>query len=112
LTTGKEGFVSWKTLADRQGNIRLGYGESIKLAYGEVQTTHTAQGSTVDEHIYVMPAGTKAVTGFSAYSSGTRHERQSFMLISEGAERAEVSQRRPLNDTRLITEEDAWANAG
>jgi len=76
-----------------------------------VQTTHTAQGSTVDEHIYVLPAGTKAVTGFSAYSSGTRHERQSFMLISEGAERAEVSQRRPLNDTRLITEEDAWANA-
>ena len=99
---GREGFVSWKTLA-KDGRVRL--------AYGEVQTTHTAQGSTASEHIYAMPAGTKAVTGFSAYSSGTRHRQRSFMVISDGAERAEVKARRPLNDTRIIGEDDVWANA-
>ena len=99
---GREGFITWKTLTT-DGRVRL--------AYGEVATTHTAQGSTATEHIYTMPAGTKAVTGFSAYSSGTRHRQKSFMVISDGAERAEVSQRRPLNDTRIITEEDVWANA-
>jgi hypothetical protein len=33
------------------------------------------------------------------------------MLISEGAERAEVSARRPVNDPRPIRADDAWANA-
>ncbi|GEO42632.1 hypothetical protein SAE02_67800 [Skermanella aerolata] len=100
---GKEGFIPWKTLADDKGHIRL--------AYGEVATTHTAQGSTSTEHIYVLPQGSKAVNAFSAYSSSTRHRRSSFMLLSAGAEMAEVAQRRPLNDTRPISEQDAWANA-
>lgn len=99
----REGFIPWKTLM-KDGRVRL--------AYGEVQTTHTAQGSTVTEHIYAMPAGTKMVNGFSAYSSGTRHEQKSFMVISDGAERNEVKHRRPLNDCRLINEEDVWANVG
>lgn len=101
--SGKEGFIPWKTLADDKGNIRL--------ASGEVATTHTAQGSTSDEHIYVLPQGSKAVNAFSAYSSSTRHRRSSFMLLSAGAEMAEVVQRRPLNDTRPISEKDAWDNA-
>ena len=29
----------------------------MRLAYGEVQTTHTAQGSTATDHIYALPAG-------------------------------------------------------
>ena len=99
----REGFIPWKTLI-KDGRVRL--------AYGDVQTTHTAQGSTVTEHIYAMPAGTKTVNGFSAYSSGTRHEQKSFMIISDGAERSEVQHRRPLNDRRLIHEEDVWANVG
>ena len=100
---GNEGYVPWKSLT-RDGQIRL--------AYGEVMTTHTAQGSTSTEHIYAMPAGTKLVTGFSAYSSGTRHKMQSFMLISEGAERAEVTARRAVNDPRPIAAADLWANVG
>ena len=98
---GTEGYVPWKSLS-KDGQIRL--------AYGEVMTTHTAQGSTSTEHIYAMPAGTKLVTGFSAYSSGTRHKQKSFMIISEGAERAEVSARRPVNDSRPIGKDDLWSN--
>lgn len=99
---GVAGYLPWKSLT-KDGQVRL--------AYGEVMTTHTAQGSTSTEHIYAMPAGTKMVNGFSAYSSGTRHRQKSFMVISEGAERAEVSARRPVNDPRPIRTDDAWANA-
>jgi len=102
--SGREGRVAWSTLADR------GTGR-VRLAYGEVMTTHTAQGSTATEHVHALPAGTKAVTGFAAYASGTRHRRTSWLLVSAGAEHAEVVRRRPLNDVRPVTEADAWANA-
>ncbi|MBU8541780.1 MobF family relaxase [Falsiroseomonas tokyonensis] len=102
--SGREGRVAWSTLADR------GTGR-VRLAYGEVMTTHTAQGSTATEHIHALPAGTKAVTGFAAYASGTRHRRTSWLLVSAGAEHAEVVRRRPLNDVRPVAEADAWANA-
>lgn len=100
---GTEGFVSWEKLT-KDGQVRL--------AYGEVMTTHTAQGSTSTEHIYAMPAGTRMVNGFSAYSSGTRHKQKSFMVVSEGAERAEVAARRPVNDPRPVRVDDLWANVG
>jgi hypothetical protein len=99
---GKQGYVPWDRLT-QDGKVRL--------AYGEVMTTHTAQGSTATEHIYAMPQGTKAVNGFSSYSSGTRHEQKSYMVISAGAERAEVAARRPVNDPRPIKEADLWGNA-
>ena len=82
---GAGGRIAWKTLADGAGRVRL--------AYGEVMTTHTAQGSTATEHIYALPSGSQAVTGFAAYSSGTRHRRASYLVISEGAEKAEVARR-------------------
>lgn len=102
--SGREGRVAWSTLADRATG-------RVRLAYGEVMTTHTAQGSTATEHVHALPAGTKAVTGFAAYASGTRHRRASWLLVSAGAEHAEVVRRRPLNDVRPVTEADAWANA-
>jgi hypothetical protein len=100
--SGREGVIDWKTLT-KDGRVRL--------AYGEVQTTYTAQGSTATDHIYVLPAGTKAVMGFSAYSSGTRHKRTSHLLISEGAERQGVARSRPINDVRPIKESDIWSHA-
>lgn len=99
---GNQGYVPWN---------RLTQGGKVRLAYGEVMTTHTAQGSTATEHIYAMPQGTKAVNGFSSYSSGARHEQKSYMVISAGAERAEVAARRPIGDPRPIKEDDLWANA-
>ncbi|MGE4043398.1 MAG: MobF family relaxase [Acetobacteraceae bacterium] len=99
---GRIGTVSWTTLANEQGHIRL--------AYGEVLTTHSAQGSTATEHIYALPSGSQAVNGFAAYSSGTRHRRKSFFVISEAAEKRDVMRSRPLNDTRPISRDDAWYN--
>jgi AAA domain len=99
---GKLGFVSWDSLKDPNGRIRLAYGEAL--------TTHTAQGSTVTEHIHAMPSGSRLVTAFGAYTSGSRHREQSFIVTSEGAERAEITGRRPLGDRREITQGDVIGN--
>jgi hypothetical protein len=99
----KIGLVAWTTLQDRgTGNIRLAYGDAL--------TTHTAQGSTVTEHIHAMPSGTRLVSAFGAYTSGSRHTERSFMVTSEAAERSEVHGRRPLGDPRPVTRGDIFTN--
>ncbi len=101
--SGVQGLVPWNYLRDAKS-------EHILLDYGEVLTTNTAQGSTVSEHIHAMPAGTRLVSAFGAYTSGSRHREQSFIVISDGAERTEVAARRPLGDRREIVVEDVIAN--
>ena len=99
---GREGFVPWESLQDDKGRVRLAYGDAL--------TTHTSQGSTVTEHIHAMPSGSRMVTAFGAYTSGSRHREQSFLVTSEGAERAEIAGRRPLGDRREIGTADILAN--
>lgn len=50
------------------------------------------------------------VTTFGAYTSGSRHREQSFLVTSEGAERAEIAGRRPLGDRREIGASDVLKN--
>ncbi len=100
---GREGAVAWDTLHDEASG-------RVQLAYGDALTTNTAQGTTVTEHIHAMPAGTKLVSAFGAYTSGSRHREQSFIVTSEGAERAEVIARRPLGDRREIGRGDLLNN--
>ena len=82
----------------------------IRLAYGDVLTTNTSQGSTVSEHIFAVPGGSRQVNAFGAYTSGSRHREQSFIVTSDGAERQEVAGRRPLGDLRQIREGDVIEN--
>ncbi|WP_234730051.1 MobF family relaxase [Acidocella facilis] len=100
---GRDGVVAWDTLQGEASG-------SIQLAYGDALTTNTAQGTTVTEHIHAMPGGTKLVSAFGAYTSGSRHREQSFIVTSEGAERAEVIARRPLGDRREIERGDLLNN--
>jgi hypothetical protein len=100
---GREGLVQWDTLRSKANG-------GIMLAYGDVLTTHTSQGATVSEHIFAVPAGSREVSAFGAYTSGSRHREQSFIVTSEGAERAEVAGRRPLGDQREIREKDVINN--
>jgi AAA domain len=99
---GKEGFVPWDRLHDKLGRVQLGYGDAL--------TTHTAQGSTVTEHVHAMPSGSRLVSAFGAYTSGSRHREQSFIVTSDGAERAEIGGRRPLGDRREIRPSDVLQN--
>lgn len=100
---GNEAWVSWTTLRGRnKGNIRL--------TYGDVLTTNSVQSMTVDDHIHAMPGGTKGVNGFAAYTSGSRHRRSVHVVTSDGAERDEVTRRRPLGDARPVREWDVTQN--
>lgn len=99
---GKTGLVQWERLRDARGRVQLAYGEAL--------TTHTAQGSSVTEHIHAMPAGSRQVTAFGAYTSGSRHRERSYIVTSDGAERAEIAGRSPLGDRRPVTADDVLAN--
>jgi hypothetical protein len=101
--TGKVGLVAWTTLQDRDSG-------RVQLDYGDALTTNTAQGSTVTEHIHAMPAGSHLVSAFGAYTSGSRHREKSFIVTSDGAERAEVIGRRPLGDRREVNRGDVLDN--
>jgi TrwC relaxase/AAA domain len=98
----KVGFVPWDRLRDDGGRVQLAYGDAL--------TTYTGQGSNVTEHIHAMPSGSRLVTAFGAYTSGSRHRERSFIMTSDGAERAEIAGRRPLGDRREINASDVLAN--
>ncbi len=100
---GREGLVAWRTLRDERNG-------RVQLAYGDALTTNTAQGTTVTEHIHAIPSGSKLVSAFGAYTSGSRHREKSFIVTSEGAERSEIVARRPLGDRREIMRSDILAN--
>jgi hypothetical protein len=94
--------VRWSDVRQKNGRLQL--------AYGYAMTIHTAQGSTVGEHIFAMLSGSKAIDGLSGYSANTRHRHASYIVTNESAEQIEVRKRRPLNDIRPITVDDRWAN--
>jgi hypothetical protein len=100
---GREGLVKWDSLKSEATG-------RIKLAYGDVLTTNTSQGATVSEHIFAVPGGSRQVNAFGAYTSGSRHREQSFIVTSDGAERQEVAGRRPLGDKRQVRESDVVEN--
>ena len=100
---GREGLVKWDSLTDAATG-------RVKLAYGDVLTTNTSQGATVTEHIFAVPGGSRQVNAFGAYTSGSRHREQSFIVTSDGAERQEVAGRRPLGDKRQVRGSDVIEN--
>jgi hypothetical protein len=100
---GRTGFVRWSTLADQESG-------RIRLSYGDVLTIDSSQGATVTEHIHAMPAGSRQVTGFKAYVAESRHRAITWLVTSDGAERQEIANRRPLGDRRTIQAADVWEN--
>lgn len=101
--TGIEGRVKWETLRDKKTG-------RIRLTYGDAGTIDSQQGITSTEHIDALPSGSKSVQGFKAYVAESRHRRKSWMVTSDGAERQEVVDRRPLGDGRVISDKDIWEN--
>ncbi len=103
---GTTGFVRWTTLQDKDTG-------RIKLAYGDCMTIDAIQGATTrGEHIDALPGGSKTVHGFKAYTAESRSTLTTWLFVSEGAERKQIADRRPLGDTREITREDLFANIG
>ena len=100
---GTEGLVRWASLADANTG-------RLRLTYGYAMTTNTAQGITSTEHIFVTPRGSQTTDGRRSYVSGSRHRERDHWLTSEGAEKQEVVNRRPLGDPRPVGAADLWMN--
>jgi hypothetical protein len=100
---GRDGLVQWDTLR-HPGNGRT------RLAYGDVLTINTTQGATVSEHILAIPAGSKQVNAFGAYTAASRHRERGYIVTSDGAERADIAGHRPLGDKRQVRSTEVTEN--
>lgn len=99
---GRVGHVLWDTLRSENGRILL--------SYGDVLTIDSSQGVTSSEHIEAIPAGSASLNSFKAYTASSRHRSATYIIASESAERQEITKRRPIGDTRRISESDIWDN--
>jgi hypothetical protein len=99
---GREAFVAWDKLRDRDSPARLAYGWAL--------TVDTSQGITSTEHIDALPSGSQASQGFRGYVAESRHRELTWMVINEAAERRQISQRFPLGRPREIREFEVWQN--
>jgi hypothetical protein len=75
-------------------------------------TVDTAQGSTATEHIHAMPAGSHAIHGFKAYTAASRHERTTWLVVYEAAERRPLASRSMIGQRAAIREPDVWCQIG
>ena len=100
---GVEGRVLWDKL-------RAGKGEPVRLAYGAARTIDATQGATSTEHINALPSGSRAVNGFKAYVAESRHRVATWLVVSDSAERQEISRRLPLGAYQPIRQADVVEN--
>jgi len=100
---GNSGFVRWDTLRDRESH-------RIRLTYGDVLSIDAIQGNTSTEHIDAMPSGSAAVNSFKSYVAKSRSRETTWLVVADGQERREITDRRALGTTLPITEADVWAN--
>ena len=101
---GHVGLVKWERMTDRTTG-------RIMLTYGDAVTIDTEQGATRTESILALPSGSQAVHKLTAYSGGSRHRQNYFIITSDGAERQEILERRPLGDPRNVADQPTWEKA-
>jgi ATP-dependent exoDNAse (exonuclease V) alpha subunit len=98
---GRTARIDWSSLTEEKTGRML-------LAYGYVSTMHRSQGSTIDEHIWVLPEGSAKISGSAGYSAATRHTDKSWLVTNAEAETVAVKKDRPLNDPAPVTDDDRW----
>lgn len=100
---GTAGMVKWSALRDETTG-------RTKLTYGDALTIDAAQGITSTEHINALPSGSASVHGFKAYVAQSRAREATWLVTSDGAERAAVEGKRALGSMAPIGEADVWRN--
>ena len=101
---GKVGAVKWTTLQDKTTG-------RVRLAYGSALTIDARQSETLTDHLALMPGGTGPVNAFKMYPADTRNREVSQIIVSHGAEKLEVRNRRPMGDPWLSEATDAEMRA-
>ena len=102
-THGNSGFVRWDTLRNRESG-------RIRLTYGDVLSIDAIQGNTSTEHIDAMPSGSAAVNSFKSYVAKSRSREETWLVVADGRERAEIMERRALGTALPVAEDDVWRN--
>jgi conjugative relaxase-like TrwC/TraI family protein len=91
---GKVGTIGWATLQDKDTG-------RVRLAYGSALTIDARQSETLTDHLTLLPDGSQAIDGRKFYSASTRAREDDMMIVSLGAEKTEIRNRRPLGDPWL-----------
>jgi hypothetical protein len=84
VATGIEGFATWRQLTPLTS-------DRPSLAYGYATTIYTSQSQTVAEALFVLPGGSRQVDHGRAYTALSRHQHRVSLIVSEGAERRDIS---------------------
>lgn len=90
---GLTGFVTFDQIRDPARGVP-------RLTYGYAVTIDSRQSETHSHHLTIAPEGTRAINGFKAYTTFSRHRYESVLVTSQGAEIEEIEARRPLGDPR------------
>lgn len=97
---GVTGSIRWRQIQDEKTG-------RVRLTYGYAQVINPLQGVTSTEHISAAPRGTGSMTRYSAYTGGSRHTHQHWLVTSEMAERQQISRARPIGSSPP-TLNDVW----
>jgi hypothetical protein len=84
IATGIEASATWRQLTPLTS-------DRPALAYGYATTIYTSQSQTVSEAMFVLPGGSRQVDRGRAYTALSRHQHRVSLIVSEGAERRDIS---------------------
>jgi hypothetical protein len=86
---GDEGLITWAQMRP----WRAPRNDPVQVTYGYAVTVDTAQSATTTAAILAMPEGSRQVTGYKAYTAGSRPQVEYHMVVSDAAERREIVKR-------------------
>jgi hypothetical protein len=86
---GDEGLVTWAQMKP----WRAPRNDPVRVTYGYAVTVDTAQSATTTAAILAMPEGSRQVTGYKAYTAGSRPQIEYHMVVSDAAERRDIVSR-------------------
>ena len=86
---GDEGLVTWAQMKP----WRAPRNDPVRVTYGYAVTVDTAQSATTTAAILSMPEGSRQVTGYKAYTAGSRPQVEYHMVVSDAAERRDIVRR-------------------
>jgi len=73
---------------------------AIRISTGEATTIHTSQGSTVDQAVFVLPAGSAGLDAGRSYTAASRHRDRIQIVVNAQAEREAIRAAKPLGSER------------
>jgi hypothetical protein len=83
---GDEGLITWAQMKP----WRAPRNDPVRVTYGYATTVDTAQSATTTAAILSMPEGSRQVTGYKAYTAGSRPQVEYHIVVSDAAERRDI----------------------